>query len=80
MGFSIKNLYYGQVTLRCNSNGDLYIFPTIPSTVAAHANLALSTALWHRRLGHPAPNVVRTLQNMPAIYCNKPDNTLCHAC
>ena len=80
MGFSIKNLHAGQVTLRRNSDGDLYTFPTIPSTAAAHANLALSTALWHRRLGHPAPNVVRTLQNMPAIYCNKPDNTLCHAC
>jgi hypothetical protein len=80
MSFCIKTLHSGQVTLRGNSDGDFYTFPTIPGTAAAHANLALSIALWHRRLSHPVPNAVRTLQNMLAISCNKPDNSLCHAC
>jgi hypothetical protein len=78
-GFSIKELRTGRVILRCNSAGDLY---TISSAVptAAHAMLAVSTSLWHRRLGHPGPTELASLRKNSLISGNKVDASLCHAC
>ena len=76
-GFSIKDQQTGRVTLRCNSGGDLYTFPTTPST---SCSLATTSSLWHRRLGHPGPSSLATLRNMSAISYNKHSPCLCHAC
>jgi hypothetical protein len=51
LGFSVKDLRTQSVILCCDSEGDLYtISPVAPAT--AHALLAASSSLWHRRLGH----------------------------
>jgi hypothetical protein len=53
-GFSIKDLRTRAVIIRCNSQGDLYVFPSSVPHHSAHGFLATSTntELWHRRLGH----------------------------
>jgi hypothetical protein len=48
-GFSVKDKQTGHVTLRCNSGGDLY---TYPSTTAPSCSLATTSSLWHHRRGH----------------------------
>ena len=64
LGFSVKDPWMGRVILRCNSSGDLYtISPASPST-AASCNLAVTSTLWHHRLGHPSDSVVACLRNM----------------
>jgi len=52
-GFSVKDIPTSRVILRCNSSDSLYTVPTIPAT--PHASIAISTSLWHQRLGHPGP-------------------------
>jgi hypothetical protein len=47
-GFSVKDLQTKRVILRSNSSDGLYTVPATPQ-----ANLAISTDLWHHRLGHP---------------------------
>jgi hypothetical protein len=68
-GFSVKDQQTGRVTLRCNSDGDLYTFPSMP---AHHCNLAITSSLWHQRL--------TTLQSLSVISYNKSSPCLCHAC
>jgi histone deacetylase 1/2 len=80
LGFSVKDPWTGRVILRCNSSGDLYtISPASPST-AASCSLAITSTLWHHRLGHPSDSVVASLRNMSIITCNKAARSLCHAC
>ncbi|WVZ63750.1 hypothetical protein U9M48_013358 [Paspalum notatum var. saurae] len=79
-GFSVKDLQTRRETLRCASDGDLYTFPVAASSSAAQAHLAVSPAVWHQRLGHPAPATLATLQNSGVISCNKVDRSICHAC
>ncbi|XP_021715960.1 uncharacterized protein LOC110683860 [Chenopodium quinoa] len=59
-GFSVLDLQTGATLMRCDSTGDLY--PIFPSNQANskvnHSNfIALSSDLWHRRLGHPGDAV-----------------------
>jgi hypothetical protein len=61
--------------LRCNSVGDLYTIPFV-----AHALVAASSSLWHRRLGHPSPAASASLKKNSLISCNKVDRSLCHSC
>jgi histone deacetylase 1/2 len=75
-GFSIKDLRTGHVTLRCNSDGDLY---TMPASTPV-ALLAASSTLWHQRLGHPAPATLAHLNKIHAVACNTVDRSLCHSC
>jgi len=80
LSFSVKDPWTGRVILRCNSSGDLYtISPASPST-AASCSLAVTSTLWHHRLGHPSDCVVTSLRNMSIITCNKTARSLCHAC
>ena len=80
LGFSVKDPWTGRAILRCNSSGNLYtISPASPST-AASCNLAVTSTLWHHRLGHPSDSVVASLKNMSIIMCNKAARSLCHAC
>jgi transposase InsO family protein len=76
-GFSVKDHQTGRVILRCNSDSDLYNFPS-PSV--HHCSLAVTTTLWHHRLGHLGSSSLATLQSMSVISCNKCPPTLCHAC
>ena len=76
-GFSVKDQQTGHVNLRCNSGGDLYTFPSTP---AHHCSFAITSSLWHQRLGHPSPSSLATLQNMSVISYNKSSPCLCHAC
>ena len=64
LGFSVKDPWTGRVILRCNSSRDLYtISPASPST-AASCSLAVTSTLWHHRLGHPTDSVFASLRNM----------------
>jgi hypothetical protein len=76
-GFSVKDQQTGRVTLRCNSGGDLY---TYPSTSAHSCSLATTSSLWHHRLGHLGSSSLATLRSMSVISYNKSSSCLCHAC
>ena len=77
-GFSIKDLKTRTPILRCNSDGDLYTLLHLPPSAAYH--VVVSSALWHSRLGHPAPAALASLNNISAISCNNAARGLCHAC
>lgn len=79
-GFSVKDFPTRREILRCNSTGDLYTIPPTDSSAAPHAGLAISSSLWHLRLGHPAPAAITTLRQKASITCNKDGRTLCHSC
>jgi hypothetical protein len=78
-GFSVKDLRTGHVTIRWNSDGDLYTLPAAPPSTAS-TFLAESSSLWHQRLGHPGPTVLAALKQRHSISCNKVDRSLCHSC
>ena len=75
-GFSVKDIPTGRVILRCNSDGDLYTLQ--PSTTSAL--VAVSSTLWHQRLGHPAPAAVARLNKNNLLSCNNSGRSLCHSC
>ncbi|XP_071712480.1 uncharacterized protein [Rutidosis leptorrhynchoides] len=68
-GFTVKDFPQGTPVLRCNSKSDLY---PITNSVLQHlskpsAFTALSTDIWHHRLGHPGDEVLRSLSNKKFI-------------
>ena len=65
--------------LSCNSDGDLYTFPAATST-APHASIAVTSTLWHHRLGHLSSATLETLQNNSSISCDKTAHTIWHSC
>jgi hypothetical protein len=79
-GFSIKDPRTRRVILHCNSHGELYTLLAAAPSIAAQCNLATSSTLWHRLLGHPGPIAITTLQHLSAIPRSKTNNSLCHAC
>ncbi|GKC13425.1 hypothetical protein Tco_1010207 [Tanacetum coccineum] len=58
-GFSMKNFLIRHILLRCDSSGDLYPI-TQPSPIP-HALLSVNPTTWHRHLGHPDKEVLRSL-------------------
>ncbi|XP_071700227.1 uncharacterized protein [Rutidosis leptorrhynchoides] len=82
-GFTVKNFPQGTLVLKCDSTSDLYPLTTSvlhhlckPSTFAA-----LSSDIWHHRLGHSGDEVLRSLSNKKFISCNKQTlNSICQAC
>jgi hypothetical protein len=74
-GFSVKDLRTKRVILRSNSSDGLYTVPATPQ-----ANLAITTDLWHHRLGHPGAAALHLLRINNSISCNKSTPTLCHSC
>ena len=78
LGFSVKDIPTRRMMLRCNSAGDLYTFPAASST--PHASIAISTDLWHHRLGHPSSATIDILCRNASISCNKVEQLLCHSC
>jgi transposase InsO family protein len=79
LGFSVKDMASRRVMLRCDSDGDLYTIPAATHT-SPHASIAITTSLWHSRLGHPSSTAINTLRNTFAISCNKVEPPLCHSC
>jgi histone deacetylase 1/2 len=78
LGFSVKDIPTSRVILRCNSSDGLYTIPASPA--APHASLAISTSLWHQRLGHPGVATIELLRNNASIQCNKSRQPFCHSC
>jgi hypothetical protein len=78
----VKDLQTRSVIARCNSTGDLYpFFSPAPATATAFTAAALSTTLWHRRLGHVGHEALSKLISFNVISCNKRyDTHVCHAC
>jgi hypothetical protein len=64
LGLSMKDLASGRVLARYDSTGPLYTLPlpTLPTTTPRVVPYALATtassAIWHRCLGHPSPDVL----------------------
>jgi hypothetical protein len=85
-GLFVKDLANRRVLAKYDSIGPLYTLPlptsntptlcAVPYALAAVA----SSATWHRRLGHPGPDVLSKLSSSLAITCpHGRDNSLYHA-
>jgi hypothetical protein len=86
-GLSVKYLATQSVIVRYNSSGPLYTIPLSASaTFSTDAPpyalaAAASTSTWHRRLGHPGPDVLSQLSRSSTIRCPRASfESLCHAC
>lgn len=79
-GFSVKDLRTGNLLTRCNSVGSLYPLSSNKAS-SSSAFAALSSDVWHNRLGHPGDHVLRFLRSNKIIDCNKgPSLHVCHGC
>ena len=83
-GFSMKDLTTRNIVLRFNSTGDLYPFQltdgaTIPSLISS-AFSALSSSIWHSRLGHPENAILNSLYSSNSIKCKNSPSFVCHSC
>jgi hypothetical protein len=76
-GFSVKDL-----AARCNSIGPLYTLRHSSTSVSPPPVLVSTTSTaWHRRLGHPGPDVMTKLSSSLDSSCNRGHfEGLCHAC
>ncbi|GAU12928.1 hypothetical protein TSUD_97390 [Trifolium subterraneum] len=75
-GFSVKDFQTGTLLMRCNSSGDLYPVATRPPATALPPSTfaALSTELWHNRLGHPGATILSSLHRDNFLQYNKSRN------
>jgi transposase InsO family protein len=82
-GFSVKDLATRTPLACCDSSGPLYTLR--PSTFGATSPSALvsttSSTTWHRRLGHPGPDVMTKIPSSLDSSCSRGHfEGLCHAC
>jgi hypothetical protein len=82
-GFSVKDLATRTLLDRCDSSGPLYTLQ--PSTAGASPPPVLvsttSSTTWHRRLGHPGPDVMTKITSSLDPSCSRGHfEGLCHAC
>jgi hypothetical protein len=80
-GFSVKDLATRTPLARCDSSGPLYTFR--PSSTGASPPVLVSTtsSTWHRRLGHPGPDVTTKLTSSLHPSCSRGRfEGLYHAC
>ncbi|GKE48637.1 ribonuclease H-like domain-containing protein [Tanacetum coccineum] len=78
-GFSVKDFLSRHILLRCDSSGDLY--PVTQPSPIPHALLSVNPTTWHRRLGLPGEEVLRSLVSRQFITCtNEKSPHICHAC
>jgi hypothetical protein len=84
---SVKDLATKRVLARYGSTDLLYTLPlptlptTTPRVIPYTLAVTASSATWHRRLGHPGPDVLFKLSSTSAITCPRGrDDSLCHAC
>jgi hypothetical protein len=82
-GFSVKDLATRTPLARCDSVGPLYTLRA-SSTGVSPPPVLVSTATsttWHRRLGHPGPDVMTKFSSTLVSSCNRGHfEGLCHAC
>jgi transposase InsO family protein len=85
-GFFVKDIQTGIPIMRCESQGDLYpITNHITTSKSQHPSTfaALSSSIWHNRLGHPGDHVLSFLSKNKLIECNKSSqlhSQFCHSC
>ncbi|KAL2902682.1 Retrovirus-related Pol polyprotein from transposon RE2 [Bienertia sinuspersici] len=81
-GFSVKDMRTGSNLMRCERSGELYPFTTnfqaISSPTPSYA--AISSSVWHSRLGHSRDAILSSLRHNNLITCNNTRNTVCHSC
>jgi hypothetical protein len=83
-----KDLAKRSVIARYNSYGSLYSLrlpasttSTIDVVLYALVVVVASSSTWHRRLGHPSPDVLMKLSRSSVITCLRAtDDSMCHAC
>ncbi|KAJ9558252.1 hypothetical protein OSB04_012866 [Centaurea solstitialis] len=63
-GFFVKDLRTGHILKRCNSQGDLY--PMLPTQCSSTPSsfVAVSSTIWHERLGHPAFPILTKISHL----------------
>jgi hypothetical protein len=85
-GFSVKDFQTGIPIMRCESQGDLYPITDPHSTnkiMHSSTFAALSSSIWHNRLGHPGDHVLSFLKKNKFIECNnfsQLHSSFCHSC
>lgn len=82
-GFSVKDFRTGTLLMRCDSQGDLYLLTSAFSslTTSSSSFAAISSSLWHDRLGHPGDPVFSFLRSRNFIPCNGSNGfRICHSC
>ena len=81
-GFSMKDFQTRMTLMRCNSWGELYpITTTINQANSPSTFAALSSSLWHHRLGHLRDPVLDSLRRNNLIEYNKTRKShVCHSC
>jgi hypothetical protein len=80
-GFFVKDMATRTPLARCDSSGPLYTFQH-SSTGASPPPVLVSTTstMWHRRLGHPGPDVMTKLTSSLHPSCSRGRfEGLCHA-
>lgn len=67
----------GVVLMRCESQGQLYPITNVTKNKSGFPSefAALSTSIWHDRLGHPGASILDSL-----IPNSKINSTFCHSC
>jgi hypothetical protein len=96
LGLTIRHLPIHAVLARCDSSSPLFSLhlpstlhtrvassPALTTTTTSHALATTTTfsAIWHRRLGHPGPDVMSQLSGHSDIsYTRGSSERLCHAC
>lgn len=66
--------------MRCNSSNDLFNCRSVSGSSSLSSFTALSSALWHRRLGHPSSSILSTLSHNRLIFCIKIQKYFCSSC
>jgi hypothetical protein len=82
-GFSVKDLDTRTPLARCDSTGPLYtLCPSSTGTSPPPVLVsAITSTTWHRRLGHPGPDVMTKLSSsLDSSRSRKHFDGLCHPC
>lgn len=79
-GFLVKDYKTRTPILRCNSSGDLYPLVLGSGSSQPSAFAAISSQIWHQRLGHPGQSPLHSLRNSGSIDYNKSMNNVCESC
>jgi hypothetical protein len=82
-GFSVKDLATRTPLARCDSSGPLYTFRPSTSGSSPPPTLVSTTSstTWHRRLGHPRPDIMTKITSSLDPSCSRGHfEGPCHAC